>query len=90
MKKLHFTSQFKKDFKKYRNQPKKIEKLFEVLHLLEEGEELPEVLRAHKLIGDYKDCLECHIESDLLLIWIDAENDIIKLVRLGSHSELFG
>lgn len=34
--------------------------------------------------------MECHIEDDWLLIWFDKEEDVIKLVRLGSHSELFG
>ena len=43
-----------------------------------------------QLHGDYKGCMECHIQGDFLLIWIDNVNDIIKLVRLGSHSELFG
>ena len=33
--------------------------------------------------------MECHIGSDFLLIWIDEKEDVIKLVRLGSHSELF-
>jgi mRNA interferase YafQ len=33
--------------------------------------------------------MECHIESDFLLIWIDETANIIKLIRLGSHSELF-
>jgi mRNA interferase YafQ len=33
--------------------------------------------------------MECHVENDMLLIWIDADENIIKLVRLGSHSELF-
>ena len=33
--------------------------------------------------------MECHIENDTLLIWIDEELNIIKLLRLGSHSELF-
>ena len=28
-------------------------------------------------------------QGDFLLIWFDDENDIIELVRLGSHSELF-
>ena len=37
-----------------------------------------------------KGCMECHINSDFLLIWIDEARDIIELVRLGSHSELFG
>ena len=32
--------------------------------------------------------MECHIESDFLLIWIDEQNGIVELVRLGSHSEL--
>ena len=40
------------------------------------------------LKGQYKGCMECHIEGDFLLIWIDE--DAISLVRLGSHSELFG
>lgn len=34
--------------------------------------------------------MECHVENDTLLIWFDKENGIIELVRLGSHSELFG
>lgn len=29
-------------------------------------------------------------KKDFLLIWIDEENQIISLTRLGSHSELFG
>ena len=33
--------------------------------------------------------MECHIEGDFLLIWFDPHFDIINLVRLGSHSELF-
>ena len=40
--------------------------------------------------GQYKDCLECHIEGDFLIIWIqDNEEKVIYLMRLGSHSELF-
>lgn len=33
--------------------------------------------------------MECHIESDTLLIWLDETENVIKLIRLGSHSELF-
>ena len=33
--------------------------------------------------------MECHIESDFLLIWIDEAARTVSLVRLGSHSELF-
>ena len=38
----------------------------------------------------YRKDLKCHIEGDFLLIWIDEQRNIIKLVRLGTHSELFG
>ena len=41
------------------------------------------------LKGAYKGYMECHIESDLLLIWFDPNTDIIELVRIGSYSELF-
>lgn len=29
-------------------------------------------------------------KRDFLLIWIDTEHDVIEVVRIGSHSELFG
>ncbi|GHV31439.1 hypothetical protein FACS1894177_06070 [Bacteroidia bacterium] len=89
MKTLHYSTQYKKDFKKYRNQPEKLQKLLKVLIMIENEEELPKELKAHKLAGQYKDCMECHIEGDFLLIWFDENNDIIKILRLGSHSDLF-
>jgi mRNA interferase YafQ len=35
-------------------------------------------------------CRECHIKPDLLLIYKKAGRDQLILVRIGSHSELFG
>ena len=89
MKELKITSQFKKDLKRYQNQPKKIKKLKIVLAYLQQGFSIPKEYKPHKLLGNYKDCMECHIESDTLLIWIDENSNIIKLLRLGTHSELF-
>ncbi|WP_302063342.1 type II toxin-antitoxin system YafQ family toxin [uncultured Duncaniella sp.] len=89
MKELRFTKQFKKDLKRFLNQPKKLEALNEVLDMLKREIELPEKYRAHKLIGDYAGCMECHIEGDFLLVWYDEEKDVIAVYRLGSHSELF-
>jgi mRNA interferase YafQ len=57
--------------------------------MLENDFDLPEIYKKHELKGKYKGCLECHIDGDFLLIWIDEKNNIIELVRLGSHSELF-
>lgn len=90
MKKLIPTTKFKKDYKRYRNNPKKVEKLFEILRKLEQEEALPPENKPHLLSGNYSGHMECHIESDYLLIWFDPATDEIELVRLGSHSELFG
>ena len=86
---LKITSQFKKDLKRIQNNPVKIKHLKEVLELLEQDGALPERFKPHKLIGDYAGFMECHVENDLLLIWLDPEENIIKLVRLGTHAELF-
>ena len=59
------------------------------LKILEKTGALPNEYLPHKLEGVYKGCMECHIENDLLLIWFDTKNNLIKLIRLGSHSELF-
>ena len=53
--------------------------------------QLPLYMKAHFLTGNYKGHLECHIEPDLLIIWLqyDDEQKRIVLTRLGSHAELF-
>lgn len=89
MKTLRYSTQYKKDFKRYKNQPKKLEKLLEILKMLENEKELPKELKSHKLAGQYKDCMECHIEGDFLLIWFDESSESIGILRLGTHSELF-
>ena len=89
MKKLKASTQYKKDYKRYRNNPHKISKLMKLLDLLRNELPIPEENRPHKLTGDYTGYMECHIEGDFLLIWFDPDTDQIDLVRLGSHSELF-
>lgn len=89
MKKIHYSTKSKKDLKKYRHNPKKMKGLFKVLDMLIEGVEIPESYEPHKLIGQYKGCMECHIEGDFLLIWLDVNSDVIEIIRIGSHSELF-
>lgn len=89
MKHLKQSTQYKKDLKKIRNNPKKAEALRNILIKLENEEPIPPENRPHLLTGDYKGCMECHIEGDFLLIWFDPNSDQIDLLRLGSHSELF-
>lgn len=89
MRKLKQTSQFKKDLKRIQNSPKKIASLQIVLELLQTTGTVPQEYKPHWLIGDYKGYMECHVENDLLLIWFDERKELIKLIRLGTHSELF-
>ncbi len=90
MKKLQPTTQYKKDLKRFKNNPTKLEALREILLKLQNDQPIPAEYLPHMLHGNYKGCMECHIQNDFLLIWIDPDTDIIELVRLGSHSELFG
>lgn len=87
-----YTTRFRKDLKKYRNDKKRRIKIVEVISLLAEGKEIPLEMRPHKLIGNYEGCMELHIEGDLLLIWIEQISELEELIilaRIGSHSELF-
>lgn len=63
------------------------------LSLLQKGgvREIPLKMRLHKLIENYAGMYECHILSDLLIIWIqiDEPSKEIRLIRLGKHSDLF-
>lgn len=87
MKRIVFTKRAKKDMKRLQGSPPKIDLLTDVLFKLANGEELAPTYHAHELKGEYAGCLECHIQGDFLLIWI--EDDIIEVVRVGSHAELF-
>ena len=89
MKKLFPSGQYKKDYKRYRHNEKKKAALQVVLNMLANEQPIPSEYQPHILHGVYKGCMECHIQGDFLLIWIDPNTDIIELVRLGSHSELF-
>ena len=87
---IFYTNQFKKDFKKAKKQGKNLEKLKEVLVLLQEQQTLPPKCKDHELTGNYIGTRECHIEPDWLLIYkIDGDKLILTLARIGSHSELF-
>ncbi len=91
MKEIKSGKQFKKDLKKIANQPNKLMGLYHFIdNYLRTGVKIPEKYRAHMLRGDYAGYMECHIENDFLLIWIDENSNLIKLIRVGSHSELFG
>lgn len=89
---VKFTSCFKKDFKKVLKQGKDENKFLDVLKVLANGQKLEAKYKNHNLINNkiYKDCYECHIEPDWLLVYqIKDDALILLLLATGSHSELF-
>ena len=82
------TTQFKKDLKKVLKQGRKVEKIQTIVNLLQEGSPLDPKHRPHQLTGNWKPKLECHVGPDWLLIY-EVTNEEVKLIRTGSHSELF-
>jgi len=88
--KLKYTTQYKKDIKKLNpdNNLKKI--IDEVVDKIRNKETLDPKYKNHKLKGNMNNFMELHLKPDLLLIYkIDDVNDVLKLIEIGSHSELF-
>ena len=92
MLKPEFTGQFKKDFKKAVKRGCDPKKLENIVTLLCEEKDLPAGNRDHALVNsrNHKNMRECHIDPDWLLIYqISTDVLILKLIRTGSHSDLF-
>lgn len=73
------SNKFNKQLKKIIKQGKKIEKLSEVVKKLANGEILDLKYRDHALQDTkyYRNCRECHIEPDWLLVYKIDDNEII-------------
>ena len=82
------TKSFIKDSKRLKFSDKHYTKYIQYLALLLDSKELPREANNHSLKGEWIDFREFHIGGDLLVIY-QIEMDIIKLVRIGSHSQLF-
>lgn len=67
-----------------------MDKLKEVVRILEEKGELPNVYKPHKLSGKYAGKWECHILPDWLLVWEQYDDELLLLfTNTGSHSDIF-
>ena len=92
---------YKKDFQRESAGRYRIvltDELPDVIALLANDLPLPKRYYDHELIGCWAGHRDCHIRSDLLLIYMkigdakstEESSGVLRLVRLGSHSELFG
>lgn len=93
MRTIERATAFKRDYKREAKGPHRStldEVLRPVLLSLITDQPLEPKHHDHDLIGDWSGYRECHIKPDLLLIYRKLGVDLLRLARLGSHSELFG
>jgi mRNA interferase YafQ len=93
MRTIERSSAFKRDYKREargRHKPTLDADLIPILAALADDQPLEPRHRDHDLGGDWAGYRECHVKPDLLLIYRKPDAVILRLARLGSHSELFG
>ena len=89
--KIDYTTNFKSQLKKVVRQGKDTKVLLDVVTKLANFEELEPKYKNHHLINDktYRDCMECHLKPDWLLVYKYIDNTLVLvLVATGSHSEI--
>ncbi len=92
MRRIERTNAFRRDFKRAKRGQHRHDLdtiLMFAVSLLADDKPLPERNHDHALGGDWRDHRECHLRPDLLLIYRKPDSEVLQLVRLGSHSELF-
>jgi mRNA interferase YafQ len=91
MRRIERTRTFKHDYQRVIATPKHrdLDNLLPaVLTLLATDTPLPANYADHALRGEWKDFRDCHVKPDLVLIYRKTGNNMLPLVRLGSHSEV--
>lgn len=91
MRTIERTHQFKRDYRREsraRYRADLQERLAAIVLALATDTPLEPFHRDHALGGPWIDFRDCHIRPDLVLIYQKPDARTLRLVRLGSHSEL--
>ncbi len=91
MREIERTTQFRRDYRREargRHRATLDASLAAVLVPLMMDEALAERIRDHPLSGEWTGFRDCHVKPDLVLIYEKPNDETLRLVRLGSHSEL--
>ena len=86
--KLFKTNTFKRSYKRLQLTDNQDQAFIDVVYKLLQNVVLEEKYRDHALKGEYSSFRECQVKPDLLLIY-KIDGGLLKLVDMGSHSELF-
>jgi mRNA interferase YafQ len=85
---LFRTKTFIKDYKKTRFSDKLYTKYILYISILLNNNKLPTEAKNHNLTGNLIGYKEFHLSGDLLIIY-QIDEKYLKLIRIGTHSELF-
>ena len=80
---------FLRDLKKINFSDEHYSKYAVYLGKLLSDEKLPIQAKDHSLKGDWQGFREFHVSGDLLVVY-KIKDDVLHLVRIGSHSQIFG
>ena len=91
MRTIERTSQFKRDYKRESRGRRRASLDASVAPLVEalaNDQPLEPRCHDHALSGEWADHRDCRVRPDLVLIYQKPDAATLRLVRLGSHSEL--
>lgn len=92
MREILYYNTYKKDLKLVIKQISSekwgIEKINEVVSMLQTQDILPQSLKDHNLWGEYQGFRECHIYGDLVIVY-KRDGKELYLRRIGRHQDLF-
>ena len=92
MREIVFTRQFERDFRRLKRKlPRdalEYDTLEFLIELLQTAVPLPAAFREHAREDEFSGFVECHVDSDWLLIYRVVRNRVI-FHRTGTHRDLF-
>ena len=90
MYKIEYSNRFKRDWKVAQKRNYPMLEIKQVIKILASGEDIPEKYKNHQLKGSLRNKWDLHIRPDWILLYTkDDVTKIIKLVRTGTHADLF-
>ena len=87
---IEYTNAFKKDLKVLQKRNLAMPELKAIIEILISGKNIPIKYKNHRLKGNMSDKWDLHLQPNWILLYTkDEKEKIIKLVRTGTHSDLF-
>jgi addiction module RelE/StbE family toxin len=82
---------FHTDFKKaYKKLPAVVRKHFDERFVVFQNYPRDPILHNHSLHGEFKGYRSINITGDFRVIYREIGKDVVELVKIGTHHELFG